>query len=546
MAAWRRLSIRQVFVLRALLILCGGLCLPLGGPLRAQTFELTSADRLAQLYSSQLVFDGHGIPLIRLGLAEGLRSLTITPQGALRVMPQGPGGPVIELPARQRYHIALTNGAAGTYQHALVLERVEGDASADALSALRDRWRERSVGETDWLDVGSVFALSGRMFDTRQFLLTTPPSADLKAVERERDRLEKIHGVEVGIHSELERYPSADLTLTSDDLPVKVSHRDLLWLDASDAAITIEGLPDSPSPQTLRGHLILAPDRQGALSVILAAPIEDILRGVVPAETYATAPAAALQVQAIAARGTILASLGARHLADPYHLCNKQHCQVYKGPDAATPATDLAITQTRGQVLMHDRRIAETFYIWFQSARPYLTNRADTAAASTPPLPTDEALTARLAAAPKDTWCATSSFPSSKHSHWEQTLSISEANALIATHHDIGSLRDVRVITRSGGGRVIRLELVGAKGTVTVERELAIRRLFGGLRSALFTLTISRDAKGNPTSLTFQGAGFGHGVGMCQTGAMGMAQAGRAAPQIIQHYYPSTALQTLW
>jgi stage II sporulation protein D len=350
--------------------------------------------------------------------------------------------------------------------------------------------------------------------------------------------------------------------LTSDDFPVRITHRDLLWLDTGNAPIHVTGLPgdkdkaaaDTQEQQFL-GSLILAPDREGRLAVILAAPIEEILRGVVPAETYPSAPLDALKVQAVAARGTILAQIGARHLADPFHLCNKQHCQVFKGLAATTESTDKAVAQTRGQVLMHDRHIAETFYssncggqsetpddVWGQSPRAYLTAHLDAASSGAPATDID----ALLKTTPSGAWCNTQAFGSGKHFRWEQRLSAADLQRHVNAKHDIGPILDLKILARGKGGRAMQMEIKGQKGTVVVERELAIRRVFGGLKSALFTLDIAYDKKGRVEEVTFKGAGFGHGVGMCQTGAMGMAQAGHDHKKILNHYYPGTKLDALW
>jgi len=87
---------------------------------------------------------------------------------------------------------------------------------------------------------------------------------------------------------------------------------------------------------------------------------------------------------------------------------------------------------------------------------------------------------------------------------------------------------------------VMVLAITGDKGTVEVSGDLHIRRLLGGLKSTLF------DVKRDGASFVFHGAGFGHGVGMCQLGAIGMAEAGKAGSQILEHYYRGTHLHRLY
>ena len=93
---------------------------------------------------------------------------------------------------------------------------------------------------------------------------------------------------------------------------------------------------------------------------------------------------------------------------------------------------------------------------------------------------------------------------------------------------------------------MVKLELRGTKGSTVIERELNVRRLFGGLKSGLFVMEIRRDSKERITGFSFQGAGFGHGVGMCQTGAIGMAAGGRKYKEILTHYYRDIDIRKLY
>jgi SpoIID/LytB domain protein len=88
--------------------------------------------------------------------------------------------------------------------------------------------------------------------------------------------------------------------------------------------------------------------------------------------------------------------------------------------------------------------------------------------------------------------------------------------------------------------------VVGTERERIVERELNVRRALGGLRSALFVMNISQNSQGHLTSVTFAGAGFGHGVGLCQSGAIGAAERGMEWQDILAHYYPGTTLRALY
>ena len=109
---------------------------------------------------------------------------------------------------------------------------------------------------------------------------------------------------------------------------------------------------------------------------------------------------------------------------------------------------------------------------------------------------------------------------------------------------NIGGLKDLRVIARGPSERPLRTEVVGTAGQSTV-RALRIRTLLG-LRDSLFSFDIERNAQGEVLGIMFYGRGWGHGVGMCQVGAYGMALEGASYEQILKKYYKGIDLKKLW
>ena len=103
-----------------------------------------------------------------------------------------------------------------------------------------------------------------------------------------------------------------------------------------------------------------------------------------------------------------------------------------------------------------------------------------------------------------------------------------------------GNVVSVDVLERGISGRARAIRVTGAARSEVIRGELRIRQTFGGLRSSLFIVEVSAGAA------TFRGAGFGHGVGLCQTGTIGMAEAGKSYRQILQHYYQGSVLRKLW
>jgi SpoIID/LytB domain protein len=107
----------------------------------------------------------------------------------------------------------------------------------------------------------------------------------------------------------------------------------------------------------------------------------------------------------------------------------------------------------------------------------------------------------------------------------------------------VGKIRTIDSFKREISGRIISMRVAGESGEKMILKELPIRKLLGGasvLRSSCFIAQWQKDSGGFIIGGTLTGAGWGHGVGMCQTGAQAQALAGREYLQILQHYFPKS------
>ena len=538
---------------------------------QAQTRELTSQDRLALLYTTQLVVGHDGDPLIRLGLVQDRDRVEFTPSEPIRVLPQGEGGPEVELPGGVRYTVEVEEPRAGTYRHWVIVEKLPARAAAKA-EALAEQWRGRDVGAVEIFEVGGLFALEGKVFDSRALLVGVAGSEDVARARALKTRLEARYGVVGRLHAEIERLPTARFRLSGDGLKVSVTSRDTLWIAPrpgrqDEVRYQVPGIPRAYGKgdvtRTYTGTLLLTPDRSGKIALINSLGAERVLKGVVPAEIYSTAPSAALRAQAIAARNEIFSAIGVRNLADPFMLRADVMDQVYGGVDVERDTTSAAVDATRGQVMFHQGQIIEAFYssnaggftesnehVWDMEPRPYLRGRADLPKEQVPASWRDGLDASELAdffASDAPTYSREAPVGSARLYRWDREVETSvAAKWLREAGVEMGRLTDARVLERGRSGRVVRLELIGSKGRHVVERELNVRRLFGGLRSGLFLMEPLRTTKGALRGWRFQGAGFGHGVGMCQTGAAGMAHRGKSHRDILAHYYQSVGLERLY
>lgn len=125
---------------------------------------------------------------------------------------------------------------------------------------------------------------------------------------------------------------------------------------------------------------------------------------------------------------------------------------------------------------------------------------------------------------------------------WKRSYSTGELSAVVNKRHKVGRIKEVQLGERGVSGRLKWVRVVGTKKTETIRKELPIRLAFGGLPSALFVLDEVRVA-GEASRFAFRGGGRGHGVGLCQHGANGMALEGIVYTDILSRYFSDVAIE---
>lgn len=299
-----------------------------------------------------------------------------------------------------------------------------------------------------------------------------------------------------------------------------------------------------------RGAIELIPKKIG-LTVVNRVNLEEYLYGVVPAEIPAWWPQAALEAQAVAARTYALANLG-RYRIQGFDLLATPASQVYSGVTQEAPSVIEAVNATRGQILTFDGKPAAAFYydnsggytesgafVW-GTDRPYLQAIPEKPlAVRNKPLTPDE-LADWLTSQPE---CATYREGYYVRSAYRWTLWVTRQQLESRIHRKarVGRIKAIIPMERGISGRVQRVMIKGTAGSCILNRESIPYRL-GGLRSTLFVVQPKLGRDGLPESFIFSGGGWGHGVGMSQSGAAGMALDGATASEILSYYYPGTEL----
>lgn len=348
--------------------------------------------------------------------------------------------------------------------------------------------------------------------------------------------------------------------------------------------------------QRFNGAVELVP-HNGNIVVINHVDVEDYLRSVISSEMNASSPIEFLKAHAVISRSWVLRQIGRRAtaVAAPaadadceeiirwydredhtlFDVCADDHCQRYQGVTRlTTPVADEAIKATTGLVLTHGGEICDARFskccggatevfdtCWADEHHPYLQSFRDTLpAAPLPDLASEEGAAQWILSRP-DAFCNTSDqellgmvlnnfdLATTDFYRWEVTATSTELADIIRSKSglDFGDIVDLIPLQRGPSGRLCRLKIVGTKLTRIIGKELEIRRLLSTshLYSSAFIIEKSEEMNQRAekiTTFTLRGAGWGHGVGLCQIGAAAMSLKGYDFNQILEHYYPDTTI----
>ncbi len=349
--------------------------------------------------------------------------------------------------------------------------------------------------------------------------------------------------------------------------------------------------------QQFQGELIIEPNGEG-LMITNRLPLESYLVSVISSEMSASCPAELLRAHAIVSRSWLLAQLNRGRGAEThsqsqsvaeigdqqeivrwydrqnhrdFDVCADDHCQRYQGISKAfSQAAFDAVRDTRGKVLMYGEEICDARYskscggmteaysaVWDDQDVPYLKPiydgpgsevpghrlplsvevNAEDWIASTPVaycgVPTPELLARVLPGVDQET---------SDFYRWRVDYNQEELGEILLTQLgvDFGRLHSLVALERGESGRIIKLRIVGEKRTLVIGKELEIRRALSRshLHSSAFVVRGTRAQQAEfPGLFSLIGAGWGHGVGLCQIGAAVMADRGHGHEEILSHYF---------
>lgn len=293
-----------------------------------------------------------------------------------------------------------------------------------------------------------------------------------------------------------------------------------------------------------RGLVKILPDGKN-VQLINILYLEDYLRGVVPPELgkRPESEIEAVKAQAIAARTYAMAHLK-QYANQPYDMKNSIIDQVYEGFNIEDKIVNKAIDATAGEVLFYNDDFVNAYYhstcggmtddiekVWDRKESPYLKAVQDGDACS---------------------W--------SKYFNWSESFTEKQLRGRLEQYLSsdrgrdlrIGKIKDITITELTPGGRIGKMVVTTDNDKFTFKKD-RIRWVVGRtsnpdliLPSDRFELNISRDGKGYVTNVIFKGSGYGHGVGMCQCGAIGMARQNKNYNEILTLYYTGVEIKKLY
>ena len=372
----------------------------------------------------------------------------------------------------------------------------------------------------------------------------------------------------------------------------------------SDVTIGVNFHWERKETQTFLGTLrfVVESDKICAINEL---PVEKYLESVISSEMSATSSLELLKAHAVISRSWLLAQMKKRRdVAESgnnffsftkkedmlirwydredhtiFDVCADDHCQRYQGITKETsPHVAEAIRQTKGQVLLDgdeicDARfskccggVTEEFqYCWEDTPKNYLTAVRDIALGieSTLPNLTNEEEAEKWIRFNPSAFCNTQDKrilsqvlndydqETVDFYRWKVTLTQEKLQQLIADRlkMDLGSILDMKSVERGTSGRISKLQIIGTEKTFTIGKELEIRRTLSDshlLSSAFIVDKYDIDEQGVPQRFELIGAGWGHGVGLCQIGAAVMGEEGYLYDAILLHYYQGAEIKKLY
>ncbi len=339
----------------------------------------------------------------------------------------------------------------------------------------------------------------------------------------------------------------------------------------------------------------------GKIVVINEVAVEEYLKSVISSEMSATSSLELLKAHAVISRSWLMAQIINRNISGDrivenipvadvdgdeiikwydreehqlFDVCADDHCQRYQGVTRQTsPLVDEAVAATSGEVITSDDELCDARFskccggvfeqfenCWDNTPKSYLAARRDCRCESDYPDLTDETEARKWILSRPESFCNTSDSAilgqvlnnydreTVDFYRWRVEYDSVVLAQLIAKRSgiDFGEIIDIIPVERGTSGRIIKLRIVGTRRTVTVGKELEIRRWLSESHLYSSAFVMDKIVDDGKTTFVLNGAGWGHGVGLCQIGAAVMGELGYDYREILRHYYKGVVITKMY
>ena len=445
-----------------------------------------------------------GEPAVPVRLMENRREVTFVPRGRVRLVLQGEPEKVVEAPGGTPLVVRWLDGTPADRRFRVQVTEVAW-ADKDGIAAERATWEARGF-QVRLEQLGQVYGIAGKILDNRKVLVLLEPALTAAEAAAQQAELVRSWGARTTLAEEVRTAASIRLRLDmADGTPLGTSEGPIRAETPGGEGFEVRsvefavGYPNHGfETREYRGALSFAADASGTIAVVNVVSLEDLLRGLVPSEIFAARPPGGAEGAGRHRAGRGAGEGGHRHLADPYLLCSEQHCAVYRGRTGETACTNAAVEATRGEALFStDGRLVDSVYsavcgghtedndvVWGGCPTPACA-AGPTCSSRGGRCPTPENLGGFLAS----DLPARAGWPASPSRRSSGGRSASPPRRWTPSPR-AGRRRGAGHASAERGvsGRVRLLHRVREQGATQIRGELTIRRLFGMLNSALFTV----------------------------------------------------------
>jgi len=526
-----------------------------------------------------LEYKFEGEPLIRLGLVEGESNVELKVAGPFTLL-NGAGQPIFQKTQSDlRWRVKATECEPAQFRYAFILGQFKDKEQANKIVQIISNkgLGVRVEAKKSSVQINDRCCRKNNYYEIKIGNWNTRKDAQKQSF-RLRDEFDPI------LIQEKVSEPKGKIEFYDTEYQKSVGSSNTLWLiPEENGTITFFDIRfNRNTPQERKesfksiGKFEFQVDQDGKLAIIDILPIEEYLKGILPTLLPEDSPIEALKAQVVILRSSTLANLGLLN-SDKYYDYNCFNQRLDFQRIVKSDKKDKiyeAVESTRGEVLTFNNQICRSSFslvcggrtdyysgIWEQNYEPFMEGIIDTnkenAAVYHPIIEDEESAREWFHSWPK-VYCNPfeKNFPGdlnirvSQFFRWERVYSRSKLESIInrKLQEDAGTIYNIIPLKRGKSGKIYELEILGSRKNIVLKHDRSIRSILceDELPSSNFTVSIETEEDGTPIEFTFSGAGHGEGVGLCQAGALVMAQNGAKYNKILDHYFRKTIIEKIY